>query len=48
MHSLIHIFLDWLENKLHIPNFAETYLSQSIDRADFSHREKILQQKGLL
>ena len=38
----------WLENKFKIPSVAERYLSKSIDRADFSYREKILQQKGIL
>ena len=38
----------WLDKKFRIPSVAETYLSKSIDRADFSYREKVLQQKGLL
>lgn len=38
----------WLDKKFRIPSVAESYLSKSIDRADFSYREKILQQKGLL
>lgn len=38
----------WLDKKFRIPSVAETYLSKSIDRADFSYREKVLQQRGLL
>ena len=29
-------------------SYVEHYLSQSVDRADFSYREKHLQHKGLL
>ena len=38
----------WLDKIFRIPSIAEIYLSKSIDRADFSYREKILQQKGIL
>jgi len=38
----------WIKQKSHFSNTAEIYLSKSIDRADFSYREKRLQQKGLL
>jgi len=41
-------FKVWLDKKFRIPSIAELYLSKNIDRADFSFREKILQQKGLL
>lgn len=38
----------WLKSVLKTKSQSELYLSKSIDRADFSYREKILQQKGLL
>ncbi len=46
--SIFKNIWEWLERKFYIPTIAEIYLSQSIDRADFSFREKRLQQKGLL
>lgn len=39
---------NWLKQKFKIKSQAELYLAKSIDRADFSFREKVLQQKGLL
>ncbi len=44
----LNLIWSWLEKKFKVPSVAELYLSKSIDRADFSYREKILQQKGIL
>lgn len=38
----------WLERIFKQPTIAESYLSKSVDRADYAYREKRLQQKGLL
>lgn len=46
--TMFKLIFTWLRQKLYVQSFAEIYLSQSIDRADFSFREKRLQQKGLL
>lgn len=48
---LISKLNDWyktLVKFLKVKSIAELYLAKSIDRADFSYREKVLRHKGLL
>lgn len=48
---LISKLNDWYESLVgyfRLKSFAELYLAKSIDRADFSYREKLLRHKGLL